>query len=176
MKLLLLVLVVVLLVPDAADARRGQRVLVVRDYTSAAWGGVIEQTVEDFNAVMPKRGPHLVYRRADGPCPASVKRPTVAVCEFWHVTVWGAVQGGAVRERRIEVSGDPMVLPHGHRARALCHEMMHAITGIRDNHVYDPATGITTWALPDQSCVWGELSQPGPFDLDRLRQVYQRKR
>jgi hypothetical protein len=166
MKCALIVLVVLLLVPSAADARRGKRVLVIRDYTSAAWDGVIEQTVEDFNAVMPQGGPQLVYeRRETAPCDVRAKqrrRASIKVC-----SVPERPYGGRERGQMILLN-DTYTGPwyDQFRAGVVCHEMMHALTGIPDNY----------GALPDQSCVWGELSQPGPLDVDRLREMYQRKR
>jgi hypothetical protein len=47
-----------------------------------------------------------------------------------------------------------------------CHEMMHALTNILDNY----------GAAPDTSCVWGSLTNPGPFDVAYLKRVYDKQR
>ena len=44
----------------------------------------------------------------------------------------------------------------------VCHELMHAVTGIKDRYHRRPKT----------SCVWGSLSTPGRFDVAYARRVY----
>ena len=53
----------------------------------------------------------------------------------------------------------------GLRDNVVCHEFMHATTGIPDNY----------GARPDTSCVWGDLSAPGSFDAQYAHQVYKQK-
>ena len=48
---------------------------------------------------------------------------------------------------------------------AICHEFMHATTGIPDNY----------GAHPDTSCVWGSLSAPGSFDAQFAHKVYAKR-
>jgi hypothetical protein len=160
-----IVLLMLTLIPGEADARRGQRVLVVRDYTSAAWGGVVEQTVEDFNAVMPQGGPQLRYQRMEpAPCmiPTRQRRAVLDVCSV-PVMEHG---GLAYRRPQVIVLNDTGGWQGAALSMIVCHEFMHILAHVHDN----------TGALPDQSCIWGELSQPGPFDVDRLREMYRRKR
>ncbi len=47
-------------------------------------------------------------------------------------------------------------------ANTVCHELMHAVTGIKDK--YD--SRLST------SCVWGNLPTPGRFDVAYARKVY----
>jgi hypothetical protein len=163
----LLVLLVLLVLPGEVDARRRQRVLVVRDSTSAAWDGVVEQTVADFNAVMPQGGPQLRYERMDAqPCiihPTRRRRSVLDVCSISHLS-----SAALAHQRQLVILlNDAYTGPwyDQFRATVACHEIMHILTRVDDND----------GALPDQSCVWGELSQPGPFDIDLLRQRYGRK-
>jgi hypothetical protein len=76
MKALVVALALLVLAPDALAGGfvwERQRVRVW-DYTSPLYDGVVTATVRDFNAIMPKRGPRLVYRRMpQRPC-AAVKR------------------------------------------------------------------------------------------------------
>jgi hypothetical protein len=154
--------------PGGVDARRGQRVLVVRDYTSEAWAGVVEQTVDDFNAVMPKGGPKLVYERMEPiSCvvhPTQRRRSVLDICSVPELP-----SGARAHPRqKVILLNDTYTGPYYDRFRATtaCHEVMHILTRVDDN----------VGALPDQSCVWGELAQPGPFDIDLLRKTYGRHR
>jgi hypothetical protein len=164
MKRALIVLVVLLLVPSAADARRGKRVLVIRDYTSAAWSGVIEQTVEDFNAVMPQGAARLVYRRMEtAPCtihPTRRRRDVLDVCSASHLNA----SGQAHPRQQVIVLNDTYA-GAGYDAHTVCHEFMHILAHVGDDE----------GAYPDQSCVWGSLSQPGPLDVDLLRARFRRR-
>jgi hypothetical protein len=159
----LLVLLVLLILPGEVEARRGQRVLVIRDYTSASWQGVVAQTVQDFNAVMPQGGPELRYERADeGACPQFRTRE-VAVCLVAADSIAPAVGRVYVADK----GAAHIVVSDAYRPTSvlLCHELMHVLTGVGDNY----------GALPDQSCVHGSLPYPGPFDVDLLGQRYARK-
>lgn len=168
MRLLLLVLVMALL-PVGTDARRHQRVIVVHDYTSAAWDGVVQQTVADFNAVMPKRGPLLNYERAQGECPYLAPRRTIVYCSVTYIPPHqpgGVPPAGTVFNRRTIhlLDLDPDISQW--RFNHACHELMHVLTGIPD----------TERSATVESCVWGFLPGPGSFDVAQLRQRYGKHR
>lgn len=175
--LLALLIVATGLVPGESDARRHkadrQRTIVVQDYTSAAWAGVVTQTVDDFNAVMPKRGPRLRYVREDGACPDTRPKRSMLVCSVandpraGYASPWG---------RYVFVNDTYAVGWHAQfRAQTVCHEFMHALSGVGDNRTFGP-DGNAIYPLPDQSCVWGDLSAPGPFDIALLAELYGSKR
>jgi hypothetical protein len=153
-----------LLGPPAAEA--GRDVVIVEDYSSALWDGIVAKTVDDFNAVMPRGGPRLVYeRRAAVLCDALPRRRGknrhITVCSTTN-RVGGQVFGG----KRIELGdafADETRFP-GYRAEATCHEFMHILTRIPDNYDTSP-----------ESCVWGRLTAPGPFDVATLEKVYGKK-
>jgi hypothetical protein len=155
MRVLLVVLTMLVLLPGGVDARRGQRVLVVRDYTSEAWAGVVEQTVDDFNAMEPISC--VVH-------PTQRRRSVLDICSVPELP-----SGARAHPRqKVILLNDTYTGPYYDRFRATtaCHEVMHILTRVDDN----------VGALPDQSCVWGELAQPGPFDIDLLRKTYGRHR
>lgn len=59
--------------------------VTVRVYTSAAWRPIVTQTVREYNAIMPKRGPNLRVRmQGERSCKwvrkQRFKRPTITVC------------------------------------------------------------------------------------------------
>jgi DMSO/TMAO reductase YedYZ molybdopterin-dependent catalytic subunit len=168
MRVLLVLLAILLVLPGEVGARRGKRVLVIRDYTSAAWEGVVEQTVADFNAVMPQRGPDLRYERMEATsCEALVvPRPRDRFVALCSVAAFDRDFGALFLRGGVLAFSDRYTGPwyDQFRATVVCHEFMHLLTNIPDND----------GALPDQSCVWGDLSQPGSFDIDRLRETYRR--
>jgi hypothetical protein len=45
----------------------------------------------------------------------------------------------------------------------VCHELMHAVTGINDRY----------HRRPQRSCVWGSPPTPGRFDVVYARNVYE---
>ena len=173
--LLALALVGAGLLPGASEARRGRkapatRAIVVRDYTSDLWSGVVAQTVADFNAIMPEGGPVLRYARMD-PVPCESLRPSrtrrvIAVCSGTFLTPAGQTSpdvrdiwlSDPFRQALLDSGQGPHTGPTG----LVCHEMMHVLTGIQDN----------TGARLHESCVWGILRHPGPFDIATLAERY----
>lgn len=175
--ILLSVLVLMGLVGDVdAKKRKSRNTLIVHDYTSPPWDGVVSQTVNEFNAVMPKRGPRLIYTRHEAAsCDIGHARvrKTVKVCSLPEMNA----AGRAHTRQQVILLNDTYTGDwyDQFRAMTVCHEFMHILTHVVDNNSYDPVTGITTWPLPYESCVWGVLNQPGPFDVDLLRQRYGKK-
>ncbi|MBA2707355.1 MAG: hypothetical protein H0U59_06085 [Gemmatimonadaceae bacterium] len=164
-----LVIVAALLLPMPIDAgkkhnhhrRENRPVMFVEDYTAPAWDGVIAETVADFNAVMPKRGPRLVYVRK--PHVACAPAPTTTVCSgILGVGTAGLayVTGGGGRIALNDLYAFPEDSA-GFPALA-CHELMHILADVGDNY----------GAFPSASCVWGYLSDPGPKDVELLRARY----
>jgi uncharacterized membrane protein YgcG len=145
----------------------------VYDYTSAAWRPIVEMTVGEFNAMLPARAPSLLYLvMGETPCDQiseQLHRGGIVVCNAPMLasgdelgrTVFYVSQGQLSRVR--------ITLPEatnaGLRDNVVCHEFMHATTGIADNY----------GARPDTSCVWGDLSAPGSFDAQYAHQVYKQK-
>ena len=167
--LLMLAMVATGLMPGEGDAHRNakpQRTIIIFDYTNAAWEGVVTQTVTDFNAVMPRRGPRVMYRRAEGPCFDDHQRRNVyAVCSVPDLD--GGHPGIFYPfTHRIDLTDHAAQQSWSAKTNLMCHELMHALTRVSDN--YD--------ALPDTSCVWGRLPGPGSFDIDLLNERFGRKR
>src|SRR5215216_2349896 len=145
----------------------------VYDYTSAAWRPIVEMTVGEFKAMLPARAPSLLYQvMTETPCDQiseQLHRGGIVVCNAPMLasgdelgpTVFFVSQGQLSRVR--------ITLPEatiaGLRDNVVCHEFMHATTGIPDNY----------GARPDTSCVWGNLSAPGSFDAQYAHQIYKQK-
>ena len=165
MKRLVVTLLLVMLIGSATPVmgkhRRAPEELLVFDYTPPAWQEAIRLTVDRFNAVMPEEGPLLVYvSRAPLTCPPEPEAADgIAVC-WENSTEFGGLSSG-------ERQGAQIVLMEkytgeGDYERMACHEFMHVLTGIPDNY----------GAAPDQSCVWGYLREPGPYDLQILTEEF----
>jgi hypothetical protein len=145
----------------------------VYDYTNAAWRPIVAATVEEFNAMLPDRAPSLYYRViGESPCdqidpdlfrggivvcsaPSLLSSDELARTEFF-------VERGQISRVRITLSE---TIDPAQRDNIVCHEFMHATTGIGDNY----------GALPDTSCVWGDLNAPGSFDAQFAQKVYKDK-
>ena len=142
----------------------------VYDYTSAAWRPIVAATVEEFNAMLPAQAPSLFYRViGETPCDQispTLHRGGIVVCTTPLLSS-GAERGrtefyvnqGQLSRVRISLAEETN---RELRDNTVCHEFMHATTGIPDNE----------GALPDTSCVWGDLSAPGSFDAQYARKVY----
>ncbi len=142
--------------------RENRAVIVIADYTASQWDGVIQETVDDFNAIMPKRGPRLVYARKDsGSCPEGVYALVVCTGPMDSNNMgqaWTTAAGSVI------LINDMYLGPEFSHAFPIiaCHELMHIVANVGDN----------PGAFPDESCVWGELSDPGPKDGELLRKNY----
>jgi hypothetical protein len=172
----MLVLVSWLLLGPPAAAREPawqRNRVVVYDYTSAAWGGVIAQTVAEFNDMLPKNAPRLIYvRRTAVPCEAIPTRrrkgDSLVVCSTTLI-----VHAGQTAGPRLVQLADAPINP---LAGTACHEFMHALTGIGDNYVLG-IDGGWTWITPGlDSCVWGWSTKPGSFDVAYAKKVYGKKK
>jgi hypothetical protein len=153
-------------VTDAGGGRSkvsNRKVIRLYDYTGPEWEGVFYQTVQEFRAVMPRNRPRLKYVRGEHRiCAQAVK-----TCE--GLVLEGYAGFASVNLKHLGVGHimvvDGSTLSPAFKDEVACHEMMHIMTGIEDNY----------GALPDQSCVWGSLTAPGPFDIEKLREVWGEK-
>ena len=157
----------------AAGAVWTSKSVGVYDYTGAAWRPIVATTVAEFNAMLPARAPSLFYQAmAETPCDQisqQLHRGGIVVCTVPALasddepgrTEFFVNQGRLSRVRiMLSEATDP-----GLRDNAVCHEFMHATTGIPDNY----------FARPNTSCVWGDLSAPGSFDAQFAQKVYKHK-
>ena len=164
MRVALVILAMLLFAPQAMAGKIWEdKKVPVYDYSG--WPEV-PQTVAEFNAVLPKKAPSLAYQ-AKGVLDCSQvpqHKDAITVCSVpsvdgkWGHTRW-ASRGRYLQRSIISLSNE---VGQHHRANNVCHEFMHAVTNIPDNY----------GALPDTSCVWGNLSAPGPFDSEYMRKVY----
>ena len=157
----------------AAGAVWTSKSVGVYDYTTAAWRPIVETTVAEFNAMLPARAPSLVYHvMGESPCDQiseQLHRGGIVVCNAPMLasgdelgrTVFYTSQGQLSRVRITLPEATNQAL----RDNVVCHEFMHATTGIPDNY----------GARPDTSCVWGNLSAPGSFDAQYAHQIYKQK-
>lgn len=161
-----------------------QHRVMIRDYTRGGYQAEILDTIADINEILPKSAPRLEYRRekerscdslANGPLwdvtPAQIKKVAlneIAVCEgVLPQTIYGKVVGLTTWFPKepgvfggVIVGFDPdyaLSYPD-----TICHEFMHAVSGIPDNYGSEPG----------RSCVYGDLIDPGVFDIKWLRRVY----
>jgi hypothetical protein len=169
---LLLALVVLLLVPSglAASMVWAEKSVRVLDYSTPKWDGLVEGMVDQFNGMLPESAPRLVYRRMpQRACQDLKSRPVVGaiiVCSVPaapFVGITGVLHDGTtIVETRVMLN-DTMFLDTRDATNTLCHELMHAVTGIKDRYHRRSKT----------FCVWGSLSTPGRFDVAYARRVYE---
>jgi hypothetical protein len=157
----------------AAGAVWTSKSVGVYDYTTAAWRPIVEMTVGEFNAMLPARAPSLSYQvMGETPCDQISEQlhrggivvcnaPTLASSDELGRTVFYVSEGQLSRVRvTLPEATNPTL-----RDNVVCHEFMHATSGIPDNY----------GTRPDTSCVWGDLSTPGAFDAQYAHQVYKQK-
>ena len=150
----------------------GKRVGVY-DYTSAAWRPIVETTVAEFNAMLPRRAPQLRYQAMpEIPCAQispGLHRGGIVVCTTPSLPSSDELGRTEFSVKQSQFSRARITLLEAtnpaRRDTIVCHEFMHATIGIRDN--YD--------AFPDTSCVWGSLTAPGSFDAQYARKLYKKQ-
>jgi hypothetical protein len=172
MRAFLLALLVQLLAPAAlaAPAVWADQSVRVLDYSTAQWDGLVEGMVDEFNGMLPESAPQLVYRRMpQRACQDMKPRPfvgAIVVCSVPTAPFVGMTgvlhDGTTIVETRI-VLNDKMFFNTRDATNTVCHELMHAVTGIKDRYHRRPKT----------SCVWGSLPTPGRFDVAYARKVYE---
>lgn len=137
-------------------------------YDHTGWPEV-QEIVDEFNKIMPTRGPKLNVVRLEVGC------DDVTVCgglkHDWAAGL--AFLGNVPGNGQIQVSDtdDP-----GYRLGLICHEMMHILTQIPDGYTrYDDGTVV--WHHPGvDSCVWNTHPFPGEFDRQKLKETFGGKR
>jgi hypothetical protein len=169
---LLLALVVLLLAPDAlgAPALWAETSVRVLDYTTPRWDGLVEGMVDEFNGMLPESAPRLVYRRMPQHACQDLKPRlfvrAIVICSVATAPFEGMTgvlhDGTTIVETRVMLN-DTMFLNTRNASNTVCHELMHAVTGIKDRYHRRPKT----------SCVWGSLPTPGLFDVAYARRVYE---
>lgn len=180
MRALIVVLAMLLVFPLMVESRRAPRMIAVIDHSSPVWDGVVKGVVEEFAAVLPRKRVRLVYVRRGDVCQPAVNPAQIMVCSRPVVNSQSLNDVPAAwnsPKLTIELSDTHASATRHWDARMIvCHELMHALTGIPDNNTYDPATGMITWAMPDESCVWGTLPHLGPFDVAYLKTVFGKRK
>jgi hypothetical protein len=169
---LLLALVVLLVAPDAlgAPALWAETSVRVLDYTTPRWDGLVQGMVDEFNGMLPEAAPQLVYHRMpQRACQDLKPRPftgAIVVCSMAtapFVGMTGLLHDGATTVETRVMLNDTTFLNTRDASNTVCHELMHAVTGIKDRYHRRPRT----------SCVWGSLPTPGRFDAAYARRVYE---
>jgi hypothetical protein len=170
-----LTLCVLLLAPDALAAPTvwAEKSVRVLDYSAPKWTGLVEEMIDEFNSMLPESAPRLVYRRMpERACQDLQQRPIVGaiiVCSVPAAPFVGMTgvlhDGTTIVETRVMLN-DRLYLNTRQATNTVCHELMHAVTGIKDRYHRRPQT----------SCVWGSLLVPGRFDAAFARKVYEPRR
>ena len=172
MRACLLALLVQLLAPAAlaAPVVWAEQSVRVLDYTTPRWDGLVEGMVGDFNGALPEAAPRLIYRRMpQRACQDLKPRPyvgAIVVCSVSTAPFVGMTgvlhDGTTIVETRV-VLNDRTFFNARQATNTICHELMHAVTSIKDRYHRRPKT----------SCVWGSLPTPGRFDVAYARRVYE---
>ncbi len=172
MRALLLALLGLLLAPHALAAQLmwGEQSVRVLDYSTSEWDGLVEGMVDEFNGMLPESVPRLVYRSMpQRACQDLKPRPyfgAIVVCSVPTAPFVGMTgvlhDGTTIVETRVMLN-DEMFFNTRSATNTVCHELMHAVTGIKDRYHRRPKT----------SCVWGSLPTPGRFDVAYARKIYE---
>lgn len=170
------VLIALILLTVSADALATgaaweRKRVVIKNYLSEDWRPFVAPVVAAFNDAMPKRVPTLRYREHDptacADIPRQQRRTGIVLC--WTTDTPNGLGATYPHQRRHVIDraqvrlkpetgwGDDRI------ANTVCHELMHALTGIPDNYDFPQR---------ERSCVWGLLPEPGPFDVRYARRVY----
>lgn len=174
MRWLLSLLLVIVMAGDVRAAGEGafwpQDRLPVRSYMPEAWQPYVADAVVAFNRRMPRSVPRLVYhakpqRRCEGiPARRSVHAIVICPNDRGHLTLYDQDRGRIVTSAVVRIWREEMAI---YRANTICHELMHALTGIPDRSWQE--------SYGAESCVWGDvLAVPGPADIAFAQQVYRR--
>ncbi len=170
MKTLLVLLALVMFLPGGTAAKGGAawraKSVVVYDHTSPEWQPYVAETVAAFNAMLPSRAPRLVYTpMRERPCTAmSYERGEIAVCFKGNDNATAfVVRHRVIHGALVRLIGDD---PPDERGNVICHEFMHALTGVPDD--YD-------FPHEETSCVQGGgLNAPGAWDVFYARKMYRK--
>lgn len=154
------------LVPAASATRPLQRDFTIYDASSDAYSPFVAQSVADWNAVLDNlpHAPHLVYERIEPAiCLERNRRMNVIiVCEFTRPL--GGEMAWRQREIRLNTQRGIDAGPE-YQANVACHEFAHWLLQLGDD--YD--------SMPGQSCLYGRLTTPGPYDIAYATSLYSEK-
>lgn len=182
MRIMLLFLAILMPLPALAEGFGGAvwRVdtLHVYDYSPPEWDGIFAQTVEDANAMLPRRAPEVVYHRMpEMTCgSAPYKRGAVVICqgspERWApefrnsaAFVFFSPTDHTMKRARVEIN-EKITPDSSAKRRIACHELIgHAILGVHDDY---------NSKAPDESCVHGRAERPGTWDQAVARWLYKK--
>jgi hypothetical protein len=146
-----------------------EKTVRVLDYSTPMWDGMVSGMVDEFNAMLPDTAPRLVYRRMpERSCDELSGRifsGAIAVCSVSAAPFVGMTGVWTARKETIDtriILNDRGFFNERFATNTVCHELMHAVTGIRDKYDRRPKT----------SCVWGDLTSPGRFDAAYARKVF----
>lgn len=157
MKAMLVVVVMVLLAPEAlADGAAWQRKRIpVWDHAGVGWAPVVAEAVATINRQLPKRAPRLKHRPRATPCVRH--RRGISVCEdgvlpfpgqaLYRIEAAHTLTKATVLLRPFAEFTFPLEL--------VCHELYHATTGLVSHGAW------TT-------------ERPCPFDERAARRVYRK--
>ncbi len=172
MRALLLALLGLLLAPNALAAPLvwAEQSVRVLDYSTSQWDGLVEGMVDEFNGMLPKSAPRLVYRRMpQRACQDLKPRPyfgAIVVCSVPAAPFVGMPgvphDGTTIIETRVMIN-DTAFFNTRDATNTVCHELMHGVTGIKDRYR----------RRPKSSWVWGSLPTPGRFDVAYGGKVYE---
>lgn len=161
----------------AVGVRWDQSRIPVFSHMNAEWQPLVKQQVALFNAMLPDRAPRLVYRaEPERLCPAikgKRHKRGITICPIDGDPVWFAVtmptydwRTFGFKRVRVQIAQERMALYDDvTRSQTVCHELMHAITGVRDDYDYPHLA---------TSCVQGALDEPGSWDRAFARRVYRK--
>lgn len=171
--LMLLAMVIVIAwyaAPVSVAARRERHVIVIEDYTSPKWAGMVSHVTD---AVRQIEGVSVRYRRMAGPCPARTRGGRVHVCSIYDENDLGSGTAVLPHKRhqwpnvgvRITLNDwdyRPQTIQY--HQNTVCHELMHALANMREG------TG-------PGSCVWDQtLPLPGPEDVRAIKRFQREMR
>lgn len=145
---MLLVVLIIAICPLPAVAK--DHTVVIYDYTGGPWPRAVASDVAAFLPYVP-----ILYRpMGEIPCP-TVRPGGIVICH----------DPEAAHPAKIYANGMAYIYPPRdapmRREAFLCHEMMHALTGVRDNYNAEP-----------ESCVWGKRDSLGVWDVALLKSIY----
>ncbi len=155
-----LLLMVLALVPVEATARgvpwRQHRVMVY-DHTGPEWSPYVQDAVNRYNGMLPKRAPTLVYVPMSGPCRGHKRAIVFCIVPLADLPAgnqaWTHAQSQAGEMLEALVRIDETVSPGLENP---CHEMMHALGWWRHG-------------------AWVDV-RPCPYSANAMRDLYKRDR
>lgn len=151
-------------VPTQAKKRKRHRLhesFTVIDRTPPEWDGVVAEMVDKFNAVMPPRGPKILYERGD----PAVCADDIGVCVGNTMPYLGIAAITDTPGEAEIILTDQSPITRELQEAITCHEFMHAISGIRD-----------CYGCQIDSCVHGWRRSPGSFDVKYLKKTFGKRR